>query len=146
MKYLYTCCNHSFELQSKEKSLSRICSPSSEVFSNPVDPRALKRLGSIVLSQHANTETLIHHLNKYHENKLTEFMWILLTIQTPNSLLLCHHFNQITGGIANSTINTFPQTFLCNPQHLSQHLSLYSTDAYLALAIAVCDCAAILSL
>lgn len=76
-----------FWLQSKEKSLSRICSPSFEVFSNPVDSRAPKRLGSIMLSQHANTETLIHHLNKYHENKFIEFMWDLLVIQTPNSLL-----------------------------------------------------------
>lgn len=64
-----------------------MCSSSSEVFSNPVDPRAPKQLGSIMLSQHANKETLIHHLNKYHENKLIVFMWLLLVIQTPNSLL-----------------------------------------------------------
>ena len=40
-----------------------------------------------MLSQHANTEMLVHHLNKYCEKKLIEFMWVLLVIQTPNALL-----------------------------------------------------------
>lgn len=94
-----------------------------------------------MLSQHANTEILIHHMNKYHEYKLIEFMWVLVVIRTPNSLL-----EKIMSAVI---ISPRELGVLLIPQVTpfpKKHISLHSISAYLALAIAFCDCAAILSL